>query len=93
MDKPPKPYAGSDASEAEMAAKAIHQCSGRQRTAAQTALQFVVSNPAVASAVVGLRTPEQLEEAIAATQAPLLNSNELMHLDRSVDRRFYKEHR
>jgi aryl-alcohol dehydrogenase-like predicted oxidoreductase len=93
VNKPPKSYADSDADEVAKAANVIHRYSGRDRSAPQTALQFVLSNSAVASAVVGIRTMQQLEEAAGTISAPLLTNDELKDVSHSIIPKKYKEHR
>jgi aryl-alcohol dehydrogenase-like predicted oxidoreductase len=93
INKPAKPYIENDPAEVENAAKAIHELSGPHRTPGQTALQFVLSNVAVAAAVVGMRTMEQLEEAAAATSVPFLDHAQLELLRKSTNPKQYREHR
>ncbi|BDI30670.1 oxidoreductase [Capsulimonas corticalis] len=49
---------------------------GAGRTPAQAALRFVLDDPAVASVVVGAKTPAQVEENIAAVSAPSITEAE-----------------
>ncbi|MBD0293636.1 MAG: aldo/keto reductase, partial [Flavisolibacter sp.] len=93
INKPPKPYLNYNTEAVTLAAKAIQSLSSQQRTAAQTALQFVLHHPAVTAAVVGIRTLEQLEEAIGAIQAPQLNEEEIALLQKAVPQNIYQEHR
>lgn len=58
------------------------------------ALAYVLSNPAVVSAVTGIRTDEQLNEAIAALQNQLiLNKEQLNELRAQVKKFVYNNHR
>jgi aryl-alcohol dehydrogenase-like predicted oxidoreductase len=93
VNKPPKPYLQLGADEVRDAANSILHLSTHDRSPAQTALQFVLSNSAIAAAVVGIRTLEQLEEAAATTDIPFLNDDELKQLKSSVTPIQYKEHR
>ena len=63
--KPAEVYLDHSREEVEEAARAIQTLSGAHRNAAQTAIQFVLQHPAITSAVVGLRTMEQLEGIVA----------------------------
>lgn len=49
----------------------ITAAQGLNRPSADVALSWLLENPAVASAVIGPRTPEQLAEILAASLAPL----------------------
>ena len=74
------------------AEKAIQSVSSSERNAAQTAIQYVLENPAVTSAVVGIRTMEQLKEAVGAIDKPL-TEEEIKVLKESVPVNFYEQHR
>jgi aryl-alcohol dehydrogenase-like predicted oxidoreductase len=93
VNKPAKSYLGFSEEEVAKAAKTIQSLSNNKRTAAQTALQFVLSHPSVTSSIVGMRTMEQLEEAVTALDAPPLLRNELATLKQAVPSNYYKEHR
>jgi aryl-alcohol dehydrogenase-like predicted oxidoreductase len=93
VNKPAKPYLKYNAEEVKAAADAIKKVSGSKRNEAQAALQFVLQNPAITAAVVGIRTMEQLEDAVATIDVPLLDEDELKILRASVPPNFYEEHR
>ena len=93
VNKPPKPYLGYSEADVQRAAAAIQSLSGQHRSAAQTALQFVLKHPAVNSAVVGIRTMEQLEEAVQANVTPTLTDEEMQMLQKAVPVSYYQEHR
>ncbi|MGZ3923068.1 MAG: aldo/keto reductase, partial [Flavisolibacter sp.] len=71
----------------------VRSVSGKERSGAQTALQFVLQQPAVTSAVVGIRTMLQIEEAVAAITAPPLASAEMHALQNTIPANRYKDHR
>ncbi len=75
------------------AAAAIHSLSNKQRGNTQTALRFVLQQPAVSCAVVGIRTLEQLNEAVKTTCTPALSPGEITQLKNAVPANYYKEHR
>jgi aryl-alcohol dehydrogenase-like predicted oxidoreductase len=75
--------------EVERAALAVAAVSGQMRTEAQTALQFVLDNSAISSAVVGLRTIGQLEDAVSALEAPWLTSEDRQILEGAIPANFY----
>jgi aryl-alcohol dehydrogenase-like predicted oxidoreductase len=93
VNKPAAPYLNYTAGEVAAAATAIRNNSNTARGAAQTALRFVLQQPAVSSAIVGIRTAAQLEHALRATQAPALQPDELAALKQSVTVNTYDQHR
>jgi aryl-alcohol dehydrogenase-like predicted oxidoreductase len=93
VNKPAAPYLNYTAGEVAAAATAIRNNSNTARDAAQTALRFVLQQPAVSSAIVGIRTAAQLEDALRATQAPALQPDELAALKQSVTVNTYDQHR
>lgn len=90
--KPAKSYLEHSPEQVQKAADAIRKNS-RERTAAQTAIKYVLQNPAVTSVVVGTRTSEQLVEAVTALDAADLTAEELSDIERSAPALVYKEHR
>lgn len=88
--KPAVAYLHLSQQEVEKAQAAIAEVSGKDRTPAQSAVKFVLMHPAVTSAVAGLRTIEQLEDAAAA--APRFNEAEYEMLTASVPVREYDQH-
>ncbi len=91
--KPPAPYLYNTAAQVQQAATAIAAVSGLERSVAQTALQYVLSHPAVDSAVAGIRTLAQLTELAAASSAPPLSQAELAQLREKIPAGAYKDHR
>ena len=93
IDKPAKPYLNYSEEEVNQAAKAIQSLSNDKRSAAQTAVQFVLHHAAVTSAIVGIRAMEQLEEAVATINVPSLSAVGISSLRNAVPANSYKEHR
>jgi aryl-alcohol dehydrogenase-like predicted oxidoreductase len=93
VNKPAKPYLNYNEEQVAHAATAVASLSGEQRSAAQTTLQFVLDNPAITSAIVGIRTMKQLEDAVKALSAPQLTPHEIDILKQSVRINFYEQHR
>lgn len=93
VNKPSKPHLGYSEEEVSKAVKTIQSLSNNKRTAAQIAIQFVLNHPAVTSAIVGMRTMEQLEEAVQAFNAPILSADHLRELKSVISPNYYKEHR
>lgn len=93
VDKPAKEYLGHSKEEVAKAAKAIHELSDKERTPAQTAIQFVLHNSAITSAVAGIRTMEQLKEVTGAASASPLTAKEMQMLNDSIKPMMYEQHR
>lgn len=93
VDKPAKPYLNYNEDQVQKAANAIRNLSGSHRSAAQTAIQFVLKNAAIISAVVGIRTLEQLKDAVETVSVPELTEAETEQLRESAEKNLYKEHR
>jgi aryl-alcohol dehydrogenase-like predicted oxidoreductase len=88
--KPAEGYLNYNTAEVEAAAQAIQATSGPRRNAAQTAIQFVLQNPAITSAIVGLRTQTQLEEIVKEeTEIPTLLKKEIYSLFGKVNANKY----
>lgn len=93
VDKPAKPYLNYAATEVEKAAAAVKSVSSNQRTAAQTAIQYVLHHPALTAAVVGMRTMAQLEEALQTVKTTALTEAEIKTLANSIPVNRYEQHR
>lgn len=93
IDKPAKPYLDYTTQQVADAAKAVHQLANKNRAASQTAIQFVLNHPAVVSAVTGIRTMSQMNEAIQTLTAPSLSNPEIEMLQKVLPVNYYKEHR
>ncbi|MFT3949645.1 MAG: aldo/keto reductase [Agriterribacter sp.] len=87
------PYLNYNEDQVYKMASAVQAISGLQRTASQTALQFVLMRQEITAAVVGIRTPEQLRDIIAATLAPPLSENEIAYLRSQLPVNYYELHR
>jgi aryl-alcohol dehydrogenase-like predicted oxidoreductase len=93
VNKPPKFYLSYSAEEVKKAADAISAISSPDREPAQTAIQFVLHHPAVTAVVVGIRTMEQLEEALQVVNTKVLNAEEISYLLKSIPVNHYEQHR
>ncbi|OQP47758.1 oxidoreductase [Niastella yeongjuensis] len=93
VNKPPKPYLNYTPQEVEKAAAAINALSRNQRNTAQTALRYVLHHPAITTAVAGIRTMQQLEEAVATFKTPLLTNQDITTLQHAVVANKYEQHR
>jgi aryl-alcohol dehydrogenase-like predicted oxidoreductase len=92
VNKPSKEYLGHQPQGVEKAAEAIKQTS-KKRTPAQTAIQFVLHHDAITSAVVGMRTMEQLKEIVGTMDANKLSEEEYLLLKESIPANGYEVHR
>jgi len=92
-DKPAKAYLNYNEQQITAAANAVKSISSKERNPAQTSIQYVLQHPAVTSAIVGIRTMEQLKEAVEAINSPALTEKEMKILRESVPVNFYEQHR
>ncbi|RFS21345.1 aldo/keto reductase [Chitinophaga silvatica] len=93
VNKPPVNYLNYTAEQVKDAADAVARNSGASRAVTQTALEFVFQHPAVSSAIVGIRTIEQLDEALKTIHSPKLNTEEMQQLRSAIPINKYEEHR
>ncbi len=93
INKEPKSYLNFDASTVKEAATAVSAVSTLERIPTQTALQFVLQQPAITAAVVGIRTMEQLVEIVGTMSAPPLEINEIEKIKKAVPAHIYEENR
>ena len=93
VNKPAKQYLGYSSEQVGQVAAAVHSISNKQRTEAQTAIRFVLQNPAITSAVIGMRTIEQLNEIVETSNTPLLTTEELKRLSNIIPSNIYEQHR
>jgi aryl-alcohol dehydrogenase-like predicted oxidoreductase len=93
VNKPAKAYLNYTEKEVLKTAQAIQEVAGLDRSNAQTALQFALAPKVVASAVVGIRTMEQLVDAVASLDVPQLSAEEWGLLRNSITLNQYEQHR
>jgi aryl-alcohol dehydrogenase-like predicted oxidoreductase len=93
VDKPAENYLNHSAAQVEKAAAAIKKISNEKQTASHTAIRWVLQHPAITSAVVGIRTMQQLEEAVNAAELPPITSLESKMLEESAPVNYYEQHR
>lgn len=93
VNKPPKPYLGHTEEEVAEAARFVKGVAGSKRTPAEVAARFVLNHPAVTSAVLGIRTEAQLQEALHIAKTPPLTEAEVEVLTREVSANVYEQHR
>ena len=93
VNKPSKAFLDYNEEEVRRAADIVKQLSGPHRKASATALQFVLSHPAITSAVTGIRTTEQLDDAVDAPAAAALMMDEINTLKAAIPVNHYTGHR
>jgi|SRR5690606_20266775 len=95
VDKPATSYLQYAGGEVAKAAKTLARIAEEVGyTRLETALAYVCSHPAVATAVLGIRTPAQLDEAIDALRRGLsLSAEQRTTLRKSVRTLTYEAHR
>lgn len=91
--KPAAPYLDYTQEEVKQAQQAIAQVCGNVRNASEVALKFVLRHPAVTAAVVGIRTFEQLEDALQAGKKLPINEEETQKLKAAIKANVYDKHR
>jgi aryl-alcohol dehydrogenase-like predicted oxidoreductase len=93
LNKPAREYLSFSTEEVKKAADAIHLLSGNNRNSAQTAIRFVLHHSAITSAVIGIRTMEQMKEAVETIHTPSLSKPEYRLLAESVKPVTFQQHR
>lgn len=91
--KPAAEFLNHSKTDVQRAAGAIAALSGERRTPAATAVRYALHPPAVTSAVVGIRTAEQLRAALQAAEAPALTPDECAQLNGAAPASRYDQHR
>lgn len=91
--KPAKPYLGYTLEEVQQAANAVRKVAGSNRMVAEVAVRYTLHHPAVSAAVLGIRTEEQLEEALLASKSADLTPEEIKALQQIVQANRYEQHR
>ncbi|MCC9136045.1 aldo/keto reductase [Pontibacter silvestris] len=93
VNKPPKQYLTFSEDEVRKAAEAVQSVAGTSRTTAEVAVRYVLHHRAVTSSVLGIRTSEQLQDAIQVANAKPLSEDEIDALRRAVRPIVYEQHR
>lgn len=93
VTKPAASYLNYTADQVKTVASAVADIATADRSATATALQFALYQPALASAVVGIRTIQQLAEAVASSNSPALSQAEWKRLSMAIPINYYDQHR
>ena len=93
LGKPAAEYLGLSVSEVQEAQVALRAMSASDTGAAQAAIRFVLSHPAVTAVAAGASSVAQVEANVAAAAAPLLSGAERRALQGAVRQLQYTNHR
>ncbi len=93
IKKAPKPYLTHTAATVAQAAEAIYTLAEDHHSAVAVAVQYALHPPAVATAVLGIRTDQQLVDALGIADSPRLESQQLETLRKAVPQIVYEQHR
>ncbi len=94
VDKQPIPYLNRSAEEVDRLASALRNVAPEARQRAALSIQFVLRDPTVSSAVVGLRTVGQLEGLVQSMNGPgPLLAEQLQKLALTLAPNFYELYR
>lgn len=88
-----EPYLDYTKEEVERAQQAIASVGGQVRKASEVALKFVLKNPAITAVVLGIRTFEQLEDALQIGKNLPINEEETAQLRQAIRANSYDKHR
>ena len=91
INKPSKTYLNHSKEEVIKAAEVVKDLRGR--TAQEVAIQFALQPPAVSSVVIGIRSTDQLNEALQAVNSNPLSMKEIIHLQANTPANRYEQHR
>ena len=93
IDKQAKEYLGYTEAEVIQAKDLLDHMSDGNKKSSQIAIQYVLNHPAVTSAIIGMRTMEQLEDAVKAVALPPLSADQMNILHKEIPAKVYVEHR
>lgn len=93
VHKPARDYLEYTAEQVAAASKVIREVAGSTCNPSQTAIGYVLTHPAVTTAVLGIRNRKQLEEAVYAVDQPMLDDQEYQALKNALPAFTYRQHR
>ena len=91
--KPAAEYLKYNKLDVHKLATAVASLSSDARNQMQTAVRYVLQHQPVSTAVIGIRTAEQLQSALAVPQTLALTPHEVEYLNQVLHPNFYEEHR
>lgn len=86
-------YLGHDQKEVLNAARQLEELAAPGRPPTWIAIRYALAHPAVAVALVGARTPEQLRVNLQAAETPALTEDEMAAIRSFAKARVYEQHR
>ena len=93
VSKPPAPFLNYAETQVNDAARIIKHISSKERPAVATAIRFVLNHPVISSAVIGIRTLEQLDNALESIYPDKLTENEMNILLQAIPVNYYENYR
>jgi aryl-alcohol dehydrogenase-like predicted oxidoreductase len=93
VDKPAKAYLKYTAAEVQKASETVAGIANGKRSKTSAAIRFVLHHSAITSAVIGIRTMEQLKEALQPSNSTPLTVSEIQELQQAIVMNQYQEHR
>jgi aryl-alcohol dehydrogenase-like predicted oxidoreductase len=93
VDKPAKPYLNRTETQVKELIQAISNMRLEGLSKTQIAIHFILSNQAISSAVIGIRTASQLDSVLTAAESISLTAEEIQILDHICAPNFYTDHR
>jgi aryl-alcohol dehydrogenase-like predicted oxidoreductase len=93
VNKPAADYIGISEDEVKSIVEGVSHSIPEGKTQAETVLRYVIDNPAITTAVVGIRTMEQLNDAITGAKSDALTASQWKQLQEVWTGNTYKEHR
>ena len=93
VNKPEKTYLEHSPDSVRKASEAVSKLAIDGRSKTHVALRYVLQHPSVTSAVVGIRTDEQLNDVLKVFETPALNNDEMSYLKSEAPAFYYREHR
>ncbi len=91
--KPAKNYLQYSEAAVTKVIEAVKSLTNSKRTSAETAIQYVFHHPAVSSAVLGIRTIDQLQDALQINLSRVLSNKEIDFLKNAAVPGIYEQHR
>ena len=93
VSKPAASYLNYSEDQVAAVNRQIIKVSSHDRSPAATAIHFVLENPAITSAVIGIRTEQQLTDALNSVQIKPPGKEELEKLKNSIPVSYYTNNR
>ena len=93
ISKPAEHYLNYSVEQVKKTTATVKMMSGTRSNPLETSVHFVLKNPAISSAVIGIRTETQLKEALAIRKADFLEEAQLEILQNVLPANKYIDHR